>query len=90
MSDKTTEDTPVLLRIEEVADLLTISESTVRRLVRFGDMKPPIKIHDGSTRFVLSEIEEFIRTRPRVGGTGTAAPKKKKNRFLRNRGKVSS
>jgi len=50
-----------LMTIAEVSSELRLGKSTVWRLVRAGALPKPIRI-GGSTRWIQSEIEEFIRS----------------------------
>ena len=54
-----------LLPLKEVCELLGVSPSTVRRRIKDDGFPPGIKI--GPTRrYPLSEILEWIKTRPRA------------------------
>lgn len=61
---------PVLLTVNEVADLLQVSESTVRRLVRTQAL-PVVRIRR-SVRVKSETLIEFIR---REGPGGSVAPR---------------
>ena len=60
-----------LLRVGEVADLLGVSRSYVYKLSQNSDSFPrPIVLgpednNRSSSRWVLSEIEDWVNTRPR-------------------------
>lgn len=60
-----------LLRVGEVADILGVSKSYVYKLSQTTDSFPkPIILGDesnrrSSSRWVLSEIEDWVNTRPR-------------------------
>jgi predicted DNA-binding transcriptional regulator AlpA len=60
-----------LLRIGEVADLLGVSRSYVYKLAQtHEDFPKPIVLGDetnrrSSSRWVLSEVEDWVNTRPR-------------------------
>lgn len=59
-----------LLRVGEVADLLGVSRSYVYKLAQEENFPKPIVLGDesnrrSSSRWVLSEIEDWVNTRPR-------------------------
>lgn len=59
-----------LLRVGEVADLLGVSRSYVYKLAQEENFPKPIVLGDersrrASSRWVLSEIEDWVNTRPR-------------------------
>ena len=55
-----THEKPRWMTIAEVAEYLTVSERTVLRMAKAGDLKRH-KI-GGSTRFILDEVEELFTT----------------------------
>lgn len=51
----------VLLRIEEVAELLGISEGTVRNLVKKKLLPPPHKVLGRLARWFASDVRAYLR-----------------------------
>ena len=59
-----------LLRVGEVADMLGVSKSYIYKLSQTGDFPKPIVLGDetnkrSSSRWVQTEIEDRVNTRPR-------------------------
>ena len=59
-----------LLRVGEVAELLGVSKSYIYKLSQIGDFPKPIVLGDetirrASSRWVLSEVEDWVNSRPR-------------------------
>jgi len=52
-------DLPLLLAVEEVARLLDVSERTVYRLRRTGELSEPVALR-GCKRWPRREIEEYV------------------------------
>ena len=59
-----------LLRRDAVCEMLQVSPPTLYRLVRSGSCPAPIRIGPRASRWIESEVDEFLRNRPR----GTEAP----------------
>lgn len=55
-----------LLIYDDVAELLRVSERTVRSMVRRGDL-PCVRIGRGSVRFDPADIRAFIEKRRQAG-----------------------
>jgi len=55
-----------LMTVREVADFASLSVSRIWYLAREGIIPKPIKIN-GATRWLWSEILQFVATAPRVG-----------------------
>ena len=53
-----------LLKAKEVCEKIGVSESTLRRMVKEGDFPAPIRISKRASRWRLSEVEEWMDTRP--------------------------
>ncbi len=49
------------MRRREVAALLAVSESTVKRMVRRGELSQPVVITKGRIGFVRAEVEACLR-----------------------------
>ena len=54
-----------LLRKDEVCQRLKISEPTLYRRVRDGDVPAPLRIGPRCSRWRADEIDEFVESRPR-------------------------
>lgn len=50
---------PVLLTISQVAEVLTASESTVRRLIADGDLRT-VRISQRIIRIELTEVQRYL------------------------------
>jgi excisionase family DNA binding protein len=48
------------LTINETAELLQVSEQTVRKYAKWGEIPPPLKI-GGSLRWDADELQTYIR-----------------------------
>lgn len=55
---------PVFLARPEAAAYLSISESTIDTLVAAGDLAKPRKISPARTGWLVTDLDEFARTRP--------------------------
>ena len=55
-----------LLTWKEVCELVAMSPSTVRRRIEDAGFPPGIKVGPRTRRWLLSEIEEWIDSRPRA------------------------
>ena len=60
------------LRREEVQEIVGIGRSTLYRLMRRGEFPLPIKIGRRAIRWPLSEIDEYLASRPRATGVNAA------------------
>lgn len=49
-------DSPMTMTQSEVADALRVSEKTVRKMSRNGDLPTPIRIGPSCIRYVRSEV----------------------------------
>ncbi len=56
----------VVVSIPRTAELLEVSTATLRRLVKRGELLPPIKLSSNRVVFLWAEIEEFLATRGRA------------------------
>lgn len=56
----------VVVSIPRTAELLDVSTATLRRMVRRGELLPPIRLSSNRIVFLWDEIEEFLRTRGRA------------------------
>ena len=63
-----------LLRIEKVAEMLDVSESTVRRLVKDGRLPEPRHIRS-QARWFVHDVETYLRRLDRGEFEDTDAPK---------------
>ena len=52
-----------ILRHNQVSTLLSISNSTLNRMVKSGLLNPPLKITARTVGYLQSEIQEFIDRR---------------------------
>ncbi len=52
----------------EVSALVGLSRPTIYRLMRQGKFPVPLKIGEKNVRWVASEIEQYLSTRPRAHG----------------------
>lgn len=50
--------TPLALRVERTAEMLDLSPSSVKRLIRTGDL-PAVKV-GGATRVRVSDLQAFV------------------------------
>ena len=59
---------PEVLRTGEVCEMLGLSRTTVWRLSRSPDSSfpAPIKLTDKATGYLRTEVERWLRTRPRA------------------------
>ena len=57
-----------LLRLEEVGARCGISRSTIYRLMREGDFPEPIKVGERAVRWLESEMDRWVASRPRAKG----------------------
>ena len=53
-----------LLRVKEVASLIGVSRSTIYRMVEAGQFPQPIRIGPRASRWRLSEVLEWMTSRP--------------------------
>ena len=54
-----------LLTIKEVAKTLQLNASTIHRLVRAGQIPPPIKVGPSAIRWRSNELQRWLDARPR-------------------------
>ena len=54
-----------LLDAGQVCKRLVISKPTLYRLVRNGDVPAPLRVGPRASRWIESEVDEFLRNRPR-------------------------
>lgn len=52
---------PKLLRIEDVAEALTMSVTAVRRLIADGRFPGPVKLSPRENRWLPADVKRFIR-----------------------------
>ena len=57
----------LLLRGQDVQQLIGVSRVTLWRMTRSGDFPQSIRIGARSNRWLRSEVEAWIRLRPRSG-----------------------
>ena len=55
---------PLILPREHAAAALGVSESTLEKLARTGELPPPRRISDGRVGWLWRELAEFAETRP--------------------------
>ncbi len=67
-----TATTDRLLRLGEVRTRTALGRSTIYRKMRDGSFPEPLKIGDRAVRWRESEIEAWLKARPRA--TGDAPP----------------
>jgi excisionase family DNA binding protein len=48
-----------LLSWKDAARYLSLSESSVRRLVKAGEIRPPIPVTDGRVAFTFEDVEAY-------------------------------
>ena len=65
--DKWFEGTDRLLTIKEVMAQCRIKTNTLYRLRKAGRFPQPVKISDRAVRWWQSEIDEYLKSRPRAG-----------------------
>ena len=58
---------PLLLTVDEAAELTRLSASTIRRLIEQGRL-PVVRPVDDSVRIAPSDLRAFLETRRRRGG----------------------
>lgn len=63
---------PNLLKIAEVATKTKIGKSTIYRRIQDGSFPRPVSLGPGASRWIASEIDEWIRALPRAGEQGKA------------------
>ena len=59
---------PLLLTVDEAAELTRLSASTIRRLIEQGRL-PVVRPVDDSVRIAPSDLRTFLETRRRRGGS---------------------
>lgn len=59
-------DLPVVLTVRGAADALTISRSTLLRLVRRGDFPEPIRLSPGRVGFLAADVQAWLEKRVRI------------------------
>ena len=57
-----------LLTRLEVEKVVSLSRSAIYRLMRSGDFPEPIQVGTRAVRWRLSEIQEWLESRPRASG----------------------
>lgn len=66
-----------LLKIREVTAMVALPQSVVYRMMKAGNFPRPLKLGDGgksaAVRWRSDELEAWIETRPRGGGTESQA-----------------
>ena len=55
-----------LLRRTEVEEIVRLSRSTIYHLMKIGQFPAPIRIGQRAVRWLLSDIETWLATRPRT------------------------
>lgn len=55
---------PLMLPREHAAAALGVSESTLEKLTRTGELPPPRRISDGRVGWLWRELAEFAESRP--------------------------
>ena len=50
-----------MLRINEVADILSVCSRTVRRMVQRGELPEPVKMNKRCVAFLTSDINNYIK-----------------------------
>lgn len=54
-----------ILRLNDVRKLLNLHKSTIYRMIKAGDFPAPIKLGPNSVGWKVTEIEEWLASRPR-------------------------
>ena len=75
-----------LLRREEVSARCSMSRSMVYRLMREGDFPEPIKIGERAVRWLESEVERWIASRPRAKGQSGVSSRRRRSSKRRSLG----
>lgn len=52
----------LLLTLKEVAELLDVSQSTMRNLVKDGRFPGPVKVTARVNKWLYSDVESFLRS----------------------------
>ena len=58
------------MRRGELERAIGLSSSSIYRMVKAGDLPPPIKLSTGAVRWIAGEIESWIARQPRSRGEG--------------------
>lgn len=70
--------TPMMLDLPRVANALSLSESTVQKLVREGGFPEPRQLSDRRVAWLAAEVANWAASRPRstlLPPSNTGAPK---------------
>jgi prophage regulatory protein len=52
----------LLLRYEDIEKILTVSRSTIFRMIRNGEFPAPIRISGGTSRWRMSDVKAWVRS----------------------------
>lgn len=55
-----------LLSLEQVSERVGMKRTSIYKLVKSGEMPCPVKVGPKASRWLESEVEDFINSRPRV------------------------
>jgi prophage regulatory protein len=58
-----------ILKTADVCRITTLSRTSVWRLVRSGELKPPVRLSPGRVGFLESDVEAFVASRAPKAGT---------------------
>ncbi len=61
-------DASRLLKAHEVCQMLGISKSTLRRMIRRGEFPEPLKLSPGASRWPKQDVYHYIDRLPRRSG----------------------
>ena len=62
-----------LLSVSQVSAKTSLSRSTIYRMVEAGKFPHPVKVTDSRVAWWLSEVDAWIKARPRAKVTASAA-----------------
>jgi prophage regulatory protein len=52
----------LLLRYEDIEKILTVSRSTIFRMIRNGEFPAPIRISGGTSRWRMADVKAWVRS----------------------------
>ena len=65
-TDQKMNNRPQFVRLKETVQITTYSRSSIYRGIRAGTFPVPVRIGERAIAFKLSELENWIESRPRV------------------------
>lgn len=57
----------IIIRLKKVQERTSLSRTTIWRKVSSGDFPAPVSLGERSIGWISTEIDEWIKNRPRVG-----------------------